>query len=66
MSIYKKLREAVNEVRKATDNPKDRRDLKRMAKLHGQQETPPNEPTEAQLAAMEAEYEKNKNENNKK
>jgi Sec-independent protein translocase protein TatA len=47
MSIYKKLREAVNEVRKATDNPKDRRDLKRMAQLHGQQETPkPKTPTD--------------------
>jgi len=47
MSIYKKLREAVNEVRKATDNPRDREDLKRMKELHGQQETPkPKTPTD--------------------
>lgn len=40
MSIYKKLREAVNEVRKVNYSEKDKENLKNMQQAHGDQETP--------------------------
>lgn len=59
MSIYKKLREATKKlaVKKVTNNPEDKKNLKRMGKAYGASESPDNTPTEAQLDDMAARYE---------